>query len=366
MKRTYLAFALASAALAPATAVADGAPYLTGAAGVSSLRDIDANSATFGSRIESDRGPSILIGMGRHFGPILRGEFELAHTKHDVDTISGAQGSGDITSLSLGGNLVADFKIPSLPVTPYVGLGTGIIRVDLDSVAVVGGSTIDDDDNVPFIQAIAGATYEVNDRFALFGDLRYRATQRLNVATRAGTAVSPTYSDTRLMIGVRWRFAAPPSPPQPVASTPAAAPQPAPAPRPQPQAAAPTPKPAPAPQEEEVAREEIPREYLVFFDWDRADITAEANEILRTAAENAKALQAVRITATGHADRSGPDRYNVELSRQRAIAARDVLVRAGVPLAEIEIFARGESEPLVQTPDGVREARNRRVQIILN
>ena len=43
-----------------------------------------------------------------------------------------------------------------------------------------------------------------------------------------------------------------------------------------------------------------------------------------------------------------------------------VLVREGVPLSEIEIIARGESEPLVQTPDGVREARNRRVQIILN
>ena len=43
-----------------------------------------------------------------------------------------------------------------------------------------------------------------------------------------------------------------------------------------------------------------------------------------------------------------------------------MLIREGVRTGEIEIFARGESEPLVQTPDGVREPRNRRVQIFLN
>ncbi len=52
-------------------------------------------------------------------------------------------------------------------------------------------------------------------------------------------------------------------------------------------APAPTPKAAPAPTKP-TAREtdaqrlaEIPREYLVFFDWDRADITTEAAQIIR-------------------------------------------------------------------------------------
>ncbi len=67
-----------------------------------------------------------------------------------------------------------------------------------------------------------------------------------------------------------------------------------------------------------------------------------------------RASKTVRLTATGHADRSGPDSYNQRLSQRRAEAVREVLIREGVPAGEIEIFARGESEPLVQTPDGVR------------
>lgn len=366
MKRLCLAVAFAAGLSAPSAVWAEGTGYVFGAAGISSLRDLDANAATFGASIETERAPSLIVGLGRQFGSVLRGELELSHTSHDVDAVSGAQGSGGVDGLVLGGNLVADLQVPSMPLTPYVGLGTGIIRLSIDSIAPVGGSTLDDDATVPFIQGIAGASYDINERISLFGDLRYRASQSFDMTTRSGAAVSPSYSDTRLLVGVRWRFAAPPPPPPqtpPAVAAPAAAAQPAPAPKPR--AEAPPPKSAPAPREE-IDRADIPREYLIFFDWDRADITSEANEILRAAAANANELQSVRITATGHADRSGPDDYNVDLSRRRAFAARDVLVRQGVPLAEIEIIARGESQPLVPTPDGVREPRNRRVQIILD
>jgi OmpA-OmpF porin, OOP family len=179
---------------------------------------------------------------------------------------------------------------------------------------------------------------------------------------RAGAAVSPNYSDQRVMIGLRLKF------PAPKMAQVAAAPPPQPPPQPAPKVEAPpqpvvAPAPAPAPQEQ-VA--EVPREYLVFFDWDRADITAEADQIIRAAADNAKKVGSVRIATTGHADRSGPDAYNLGLSLRRAEAVRAVLVRQGIAAQEIEIFARGESEPLVPTPDGVREPRNRRVQVILN
>jgi len=340
---------------------ADGSPYFVGAVGLSDLRDIDADAATFSSRIDAENGHSGLVGVGRHFGEMLRGEFTLTHTRHDVDDVTGAQGSGDVGSWALGGSLFADFDVPAFQFTPYVGLGAGVIRVNLDGITPVGGSTLDDSDTVPYLEAIAGLSYDLNERVSLFGDLRYRASQRLRVSTRAGGAVSPDYSDRRLMIGLRWRFAAPPPPaPEP---TPAAAP---PAPKPAPQAQARPAPPPPPPQKEEEPEADIPREYLVFFDWDRSDITAEADEIIRAAATNAKELGSVRITATGHADRSGPDAYNQALSQRRAQAVRDVLVREGIPSGEISIFARGESEPLVPTPDGVREPRNRRVQIILN
>ncbi|MDP6061387.1 MAG: OmpA family protein, partial [Pirellulaceae bacterium] len=110
---------------------------------------------------------------------------------------------------------------------------------------------------------------------------------------------------------------------------------------------------------------EIPRTYIVFFDWDKADIKPEALVILTQAAANAERMPVTRIQATGHADRSGSDQYNMELSRRRAAAVRAELMRLGVPPQEIAILWKGEREPLVITADGVREPQNRRVGINL-
>jgi outer membrane protein OmpA-like peptidoglycan-associated protein len=44
---------------------------------------------------------------------------------------------------------------------------------------------------------------------------------------------------------------------------------------------------------------------------------------------------------------------------------RQELTRRGVPDGEIATAGRGESDPAVPTPDGVREPRNRRVEIVL-
>jgi OOP family OmpA-OmpF porin len=344
-----------------------GSAYVSGALGMAATDDVDANSNTFLAPIDTETGRAGFVAIGRHFGEMVRGEIELAHTQHDVDQIGGTQASGDVETLALGGNLLFDFHL-SGEITPYVGLGAGMVRVSLDDVTPVGGSTVDDSATVPYLQGIAGAAYAINDRLTLFGDLRFRATQRLDLATRAGTAVSPNLSDRRVMVGLRWRIG---GPREKVRAMPAVAPQ-AQAAAPKKAAPAPTPKATPAPTKptatdtEAQRLAEIPREYLVFFDWDRADITSEAGDIIRAAAANAKALKTVRLTAIGHADRSGPDPYNQRLSQRRAEAVRDVLISEGVPAGEIEIFARGESEPLVQTPDGVREPRNRRVQIILN
>ena len=72
-----------------------------------------------------------------------------------------------------------------------------------------------------------------------------------------------------------------------------------------------------------------------------------------------------RITATGHTDTSGPEAYNMALSLRRANAVKDALVREGVPATAITVVGKGESQPLVQTADGVREPQNRRVEIVI-
>jgi outer membrane protein OmpA-like peptidoglycan-associated protein len=106
--------------------------------------------------------------------------------------------------------------------------------------------------------------------------------------------------------------------------------------------------------------------YVVFFDFDRADITPQAMQTIQQAAAAAKSGNRTSLSVTGHADRSGADAYNMALSMRRANAVKDALVRQGIPAASMQVVARGESEPLVPTADGVREPQNRRVEILIN
>ena len=106
------------------------------------------------------------------------------------------------------------------------------------------------------------------------------------------------------------------------------------------------------------------RSYLVFFDWDRADLTARARQIVAQAATAAQSA-ATRIEVDGYTDLSGTAAYNQRLSVRRAQSVKAELVRDGVQPAEIAIEGRGESNPLVPTAAGVREPQNRRVEIIL-
>jgi hypothetical protein len=105
--------------------------------------------------------------------------------------------------------------------------------------------------------------------------------------------------------------------------------------------------------------------FMVFFDWDRSDLSQQAQSTIGQAANTFKQTGAARVVATGHADRSGPDNYNMALSLRRANAVKDALVRNGVPAGAIQVIGKGESQPLVPTPDGVREPQNRRVEIVV-
>jgi hypothetical protein len=103
--------------------------------------------------------------------------------------------------------------------------------------------------------------------------------------------------------------------------------------------------------------------FMVFFDWDRSDVSPVALNTIRQAADNFRATGVTRITTIGHADTSGPQNYNMALSLRRANAVKDALVQQGVPVTAISVIGRGEQDPMVPTGDGVREPQNRRVVI---
>ncbi len=107
------------------------------------------------------------------------------------------------------------------------------------------------------------------------------------------------------------------------------------------------------------------RTYLVFFDWDRADLSPRARQIVAEAAQASAHVQTTRIEVNGYTDLSGSPTYNQGLSVRRAHSVAAELVHDGVAEGEITIRGFGETHPLVSTARGVREPQNRRVEIIL-
>jgi OmpA-OmpF porin, OOP family len=253
-------------------------------------------------------------------------------------------------------NVLYDFNL-GLPVVPYIGAGVGYgwseflhVRGSTTNVGAAASARVNDSAGNFAYQGILGVAYSLGDMvpgLALTLEGRYygtlapslhgTASATVNGVTRTATGhYKPDNNNASALIGIRYNFGVAPAP-APVA--------------------APVAPPAQAPS--------VARTYLVFFDWDRADLTARAREIIREAATNAQRANVTRIEVAGHADRSGDAAYNQRLSQRRADAVAAELVRDGVNRNEITIQAFGESRPLVPTADGVREPQNRRVEIVL-
>lgn len=125
-------------------------------------------------------------------------------------------------------------------------------------------------------------------------------------------------------------------------------------------ASAPAAKPAPA-----AAAEPPARDYLVFFDFDKTAIRNDSAGILDRVVDAFSKLKGKVVTLIGHADRAGSTNYNQKLSEKRAVSVRTYLEQHGIKTGTIKTSGRGESDPRVPTPDGVREQENRRVEIRL-
>jgi outer membrane protein OmpA-like peptidoglycan-associated protein len=126
--------------------------------------------------------------------------------------------------------------------------------------------------------------------------------------------------------------------------------------------AAPAPVAAPA---QAAPAPEPARSYLVYFDWDKATLTDRSRQIIKEAADNSTHVQYTRIEANGYADTSGTHQYNQRLSLRRARAVQAELVRDGVPQNVITIQGFGDTNLMVPTGPGVREPKNRRVEIVI-
>jgi OmpA-OmpF porin, OOP family len=346
--------------------------YLGAGSGINLLQQTDldqSGSITAGLRAAGfpgrsgkatfDPGVATVGSVGWGFGNGLRAEGEFSYRWNDVDRITGfgrlgpafSRAGGQQQTFGLMANLLYDFQIPDSPwVVPYLGVGLGMAWTDWSSTrtrSVPANLELSVDDtqfNFAY-QAIAGAAFPIRPvpglaitaEYRFFGTLENKFDASARAVSNGGTiargSVTADSFNHSVLVGVRYNFGRVPPPPPP------------------------PPGPAAAPA--------LARTYLVFFDWDRADLTARAREIIAEAAQNARRVQSTRIEVAGHADRSGSPQYNQRLSQRRADAVASELVARGVNRSEIGITAYGESRPLVQTADGAREPQNRRVEIVL-
>jgi outer membrane protein OmpA-like peptidoglycan-associated protein len=359
MNYTRAIFAAAAVASLPLVAQAQpvSGPYIAGGLGANWLQDTTLNGAVnnaLGSKIENEFevGYIGVLSLGWGFGNGLRAEIEGNYRSNEVsDTkVSGAsvqgKASGTGTAVSYGAmaNVLYDFNLGSSlgGIVPYIGAGVGYIWHDYQDVGVSfsDGSKIVYNGNTGAFgyQAIVGAALPITSvpGLAVTAEYRFLGTAGHDIngsVNQTGAAQKQINSEVdnfnhSLLIGLRYAFNA--APLVAAAAAPVAA----------------------------------ARTYLVFFDWNKADLTDRARQIIGEAA-GARGTGVTRIEVNGYTDRSGSDQYNQGLSTRRANAVAAELVRRGVPRNEIVTRGFGEANPLVPTADGVREPQNRRVEIIL-
>ncbi|ATQ42056.1 DUF2853 family protein [Caulobacter mirabilis] len=98
----------------------------------------------------------------------------------------------------------------------------------------------------------------------------------------------------------------------------------------------------------------------VFFATGSAAISADGGKTIEAAAGALKAEGGGKATVTAYTDRTGNLAQNQELAKNRAKAVRDALVKAGVPLADIEMRPPATVETGAA---GTKDAEARRVDI---
>jgi outer membrane protein OmpA-like peptidoglycan-associated protein len=263
------------------------------------------------------------------FGPRL--EVEGVYRENTGNLTIGTFSAGaNFNQVAIMGNVYYDFLAGSA-IVPYIGAGAGVAFLTAGALGSTQQST-------QFAyQGIIGVGWNIDSTFRLNLEGRYYGTTTPNFSHSGqlgGFAYTltdnPQNNNASAMLSLHMRFGA----------------------------AAPPPPPPPAPA---VA----PPSFMVFFDWDRSNLSAQALTTIKQAAAAFKSKGNARITATGHTDTSGPEAYNMALSLRRANAVKDALVREGVPAQAITVIGRGEAGLLVKTADGVREPQNRRVEIVI-
>src|SRR5271166_3658852 len=310
--------------------------------------------------------------LGYAWGP-WRFEEEYSYKFNKVSSVGNLTNtSGNVHSNAIMTNAIYDFTL-GWPITPHIGAGIGAVNV-IQSASInqftlgrpIGppinpssplsvapqtfGGTILNGSGWRFgYQAIAGLRYEFSPAVALDVDYRYLGTTDQTITNNrsarypfpngtggtnccVGAKFNSSYHTNNIVASVTMKFGAPPAPPPPLPPAP----------------------PPPPPQ----------KVFLVFFDWDKYNITPEGEKIIEVAAQQYKAGGSVKLQVTGYTDTTGSYAYNQRLSERRANAVATRMAALGVARSDMAVSGRSFNDLRVPTPAGVREPQNRRVEIL--
>jgi len=104
----------------------------------------------------------------------------------------------------------------------------------------------------------------------------------------------------------------------------------------------------------------------VFFDFDKSNLTTEAEKTVERLAAWMKEYSEMTVTIEGHADERGTREYNLALGARRANSVKDYLVVLGVDPNRIETVSYGEERPAVLGSNEKAWAQNRRAVFVVD
>ena len=102
-----------------------------------------------------------------------------------------------------------------------------------------------------------------------------------------------------------------------------------------------------------------------FFDYDSAELSADARAVLDTNAATLKKYASWTITIEGHCDERGTAEYNLSLGERRAVAAQSYLVSLGIPASRLRTVSYGKEFPFDPGHDDAAWAKNRRAHFVI-
>jgi len=399
MRKLAIVVALSSTVLATPALARDGAWYVGGDFGAVIVEDVHFDygltptipSGSGGAQIaiNHDYGYDAALFVGYDLGA-FRVEAEVAYKRARVDDIETAiglpgasivpgagitpdlfpSGGGRSSALSFMINGMLDFGDDD-GVSGFVGGGVGMARVDYNNMRAFSNVApfLDDSDSRFAWQVVAGLRQAISDNIDITVRYRFFNADNIRTVDFRGFESESRFRTHSLLGGITFNFGGrepiatqtcwdgsvipvtDACPPEPVRDVP----------------------PQPVQMQTCWDGSSIPASqtcpprpigpFIVFFDWDKDEITPQAAAILDNAAAAYQQSGSASIVLAGHADRSGSDEYNVGLSQRRANNVRGYMAGRGVPDGSMTTEAFGESRPLVDTADGVREPQNRRVEI---